>query len=129
MNGRYLLDTNIIIALFAAETLVIEHLRGANEVFLSSVTVGELYYGAYKSGHVTENLARIEDFVIHNIILGCDAETAQQYGVIKNNLRQKGRPIPENDIWIAAIAMQHGLTLVSRDVHFGEIQELNLESW
>jgi len=92
MNGRYLLDTNIIIALFAAETSVIEHLRAANEVFVSSITVGELYYGAYKSGHVTENLARIEDFVIHNVILECDAETARHYGAIKTTCDKRDAP-------------------------------------
>ncbi len=47
----------------------------------------------------------------------------------KGGLHEKGRPIPENDIWIAAIARQHDLTLVSRDVHFGEVENLKVESW
>ncbi len=50
-------------------------------------------------------------------------------GKIKNYLRQKGLPIPENDIWIAATARQYNLTLVSRDAHFGNIENLHVESW
>ena len=62
-------------------------------------------------------------------MLPCDTATAQQYGDIKNQLRAKGRPIPENDIWIAAIAMQYQLTLVARDGHFHEVDGLQVETW
>ena len=62
-------------------------------------------------------------------VLACDAETAQHYGQIKNRLRAKGRPLPENDIWIAALALQHGLILVSRDAHFNEIAGLSVVAW
>ncbi len=51
------------------------------------------------------------------------------YGEIKDRLRKKGRPIPENDIWIAAIAFQHDLILISRDEHFREVEDLKLEEW
>ena len=66
--------------------------------------------GARKSARAAENLARPDKFVASSTILACETATAQQYGDIKNTLRAKGRPIPENDIWIAAIAMQHQLT-------------------
>ena len=98
MSGRYLLDTNIAIALFADESAVKDHLREAEEVFVPSIVLGELYYGAGKSRHVAENMARIDDFAARNVVLGCDTETARRYGEVKNGLRQKGRPIPENDI-------------------------------
>jgi tRNA(fMet)-specific endonuclease VapC len=62
-------------------------------------------------------------------VLACDAETAQHYGRIRNVLLAKGRPIPENDIWIAASARQHGLTLVTRDGHFGSVEDLIVERW
>lgn len=55
--------------------------------------------------------------------------TARQYGEIKNKLRKKGRPLPENDIWIAALALQYDLILVTRDQHFDEIDNLKLVSW
>ena len=129
MNGKYLLDTNIVIALFSSDVLVTDHLKDADEIFVPSIVIGELYYGAQKSQRVQENIERIDEFVSENAILICDAETAKMYGLIKDGLRQKGRPIPENDIWIAALGTQHDLTLVSRDGHFEEVETLKLEKW
>jgi tRNA(fMet)-specific endonuclease VapC len=82
MNGRYLLDTNVIIAFFAGEGRVRAGLDEADEVFLSSTAIGELYYGARKSSKPDENLAR-----------------------------------------------QHELTLVTRDTHFEQIDDLNATTW
>jgi tRNA(fMet)-specific endonuclease VapC len=105
MNGKYLLGTNIVIALFANEPAVKDNLAKAEEVFAPSVVVGKLFYGAHKSARAKENLARIDDFASSSLVLGCDKETARVYGRIKNTLRIKGRPLPENDIWIAAVAV------------------------
>ncbi len=74
-------------------------------------------------------MQRITEFIAANRILVCDTETAQFYGQIKNALKIKGRPIPENDMWIAAVAIQHDLILASRDAHFSEIHGLRLEAW
>jgi tRNA(fMet)-specific endonuclease VapC len=129
MNGRFLIDTNIVIALFANDSAVQQHLGNAVEVFTPATVLGELYYGAYKSSRVKENTTRISEFASHNAVLLCDAVTAQWYGQIKDGLRKKGRPIPENDIWIAAIALQCDLTVVTRDDHFREIDGLPVERW
>ncbi|MGL5940441.1 MAG: type II toxin-antitoxin system VapC family toxin [Waterburya sp.] len=129
MSGKYLLDTNIIIALFAKETVVIENLATAEEVFVPSITIGELYYGARKSGRVQNNINRIDELVANSRILGCNVETANEYGKIKHSLRLKGRPLPENDIWIAALALQYKLILVTRDGHFQEVEKLQTISW
>lgn len=129
MSGRYLLDTNIIIALFADEAVVKNNLAQANEVFIPSIAIGELCYGARKSGRSQANLARIDDLVASSTVLGCDTETAQQYGEVKNKLRLKGRPLPENDIWIATLALQHNLILVTRDAHFQEVENLQTVTW
>ena len=86
MNGRYLLDTNIIIALFADEAAVKNRLAQADEVFISSIAVGELCYGARKSGRSKENLERIDEFVANSTVLECDAQTAHYYGELKHNL-------------------------------------------
>ncbi|MBD2579475.1 type II toxin-antitoxin system VapC family toxin [Oscillatoria sp. FACHB-1406] len=129
MSGRYLLDTNIIIALFAIDTSVMHNLARANEVFIPSIALGELHYGARKSGRLQENLERIEELVTNSTIIECDAETARQYGDVKNRLRLKGRPLPENDVWIAALALQYGLTLVTRDAHFQEVENLQTVAW
>ena len=128
-NGNYLLDTNIIIRLFTGDSEIQEKMLNGDNLFLPSPAIGELYYGAQKSGKVVENLHRTNTFVENHILLSCDLETAQWYGIIKERLRRKGRPIPNNDIWIAAIAMQHDLILVTRDAHFDEVESLQTERW
>lgn len=74
-------------------------------------------------------MAQIEAFAKANVVLECNADTAREYGKIKNLLRTKGRFIPENDIWIASIAVQHGLAVFTKDTHFQEIDQLPLASW
>jgi len=129
MSGRYLLDTNIIIALFANEAEVKHSFEQADAVFIPSITVGELCYGARKSVRTIQNLERIEALLLESSVLVCGEETAHHYGEIKNKLRIIGRPLPENDIWIAAIAIQYNLTLVTRDAHFQEIENLQTVVW
>ena len=129
MSGRFLLDTNIVIAIFANEANVQPQLVSATEIFVPAIVLGELYYGAYKSARVPENIAKIDGFATNSAVLVSDTATAHVYGQIKNALRAKGRPIPENDIWIAAIAMQYNLALVTRDSHFGKVDGLVIETW
>jgi len=128
MPGRYLLDTNIVIALFAGDSSVLRHLEGAEEVFVPCIVAGELFYGAHKSGRARENLARLDAFVRASAVLGCGVETSRCYGEAKNRLRKKGAPIPENDIWVAAIALEHDLTLITRDEHFAAVERLRTET-
>ncbi len=129
MNGRCLLDTNIVIALLAGEKSVLDGLHEVDEVFLSSVVLGELYYGAFKSRQSRDNIERIEELAENSVVIACDENVARKYGEIKNMLRAKGRPIPENDIWIAATATLSDLTLITRDRHFKEIEDLPTEEW
>jgi tRNA(fMet)-specific endonuclease VapC len=129
LNGNYLLDTNIVIAFFAQESGVVQAVDQANEVSVPSIVLGELYFGALRSGRVTANLARIEALAQRVAIVPCNVDTAVHYGRIKHDLLSRGRPLPENDIWITAVAMQHGLILVSRDHHFQEIAALQRERW
>jgi tRNA(fMet)-specific endonuclease VapC len=129
MTGKVLLDTNIVIALFANEAPVQRQLVTISEVFVPSIVLGELYYGALKSARTEQNIARIDEFTASSSVLACDIATARQYGMIKAELRTKGKPIPENDIWIAAIAKQYQLTLVTRDDHFHHINHLAIERW
>jgi tRNA(fMet)-specific endonuclease VapC len=129
MSGRYLLDTNIVIALFADEAAVKDRLAQADEVFIPSIVIGELCYGARKSGRSQKNLVRIDELARNSSILSCDTATARQYGEIKNRLRLRGRPLPENDVWIAALAMQQNLTVATRDAHFQEIEGSKTALW
>jgi tRNA(fMet)-specific endonuclease VapC len=129
MNGKYLLDANIVVALFKDDPLVHERLEQRPSVLVSAVVLGELYYGAQKSERLDQNLRRINRFLTRAAVLQSDAATAYEYGLIRNELRKKGRPLPENDIWIAAAARQHNLTLVSREKHFAEVENLRWEEW
>ncbi|MBU1181960.1 MAG: type II toxin-antitoxin system VapC family toxin [Proteobacteria bacterium] len=129
MNGKFILDTNIVIALFANDIAVQQRLGATEHVFIPSIVLGELYYGAYKSINIKENISKINEFAQANSILVCDMKTASHYGRIKNDIRIKGCPIPENDIWIAALGSQYQFTVVSRDEHFEEIESITIEKW
>lgn len=126
---RFLLDTNIVIALFAQDESVLQQLQQAVGIVLPCIVLGELYYGARKSSRAAANVQRVDELAAQNAVLNCDLETAQHYAIIREALRAKGRPLPENDLWIAALALQHNLILVSRDAHFDEIEGLNVVAW
>ena len=98
-------------------------------IFVPSIVVGELYYGAANSTRKDENQRRVDNYVASIVVLNCDASTGKHYGEIKTKLRVKGKPIPENDIWIAAVALQFDLTLATRDVHFQHVDGLRIEKW
>lgn len=129
LGGSYLLDTNILIALLAGERAVLRKLASGLLVYVPSISLGELYFGALKSSRPRSNLPRVDEVAARGVVLDADSGTARQYGEVKQGLHSLGRPIPDNDMWIAAIAIQHGLTLVSRDPHFGHIRGLRVEQW
>ncbi len=129
MPGRYLLDTNIVIGLLKGRIEDLPKALVDSSVYLSIVVLGELLYGALHSSRADENIAKIERLAATMTVLDCDRDTARFYGRIKASLRRRGRPIPENDIWIAASAQQHGLTVATRDRHFENIEDLSIEAW
>lgn len=129
MNGSYLLDSNIIIDLFANDTLIVNELQKLEKVLIPAIVLGELYYGVYNSGNIEKNSKEIERLYGNVEILNVDAITAQFYGKVKLELKKKGKPILENDIWIAALAIQYNVALVSRDKHFENIDNLKLIKW
>jgi tRNA(fMet)-specific endonuclease VapC len=98
----------------------------AAEVFIPAIAVGELLFGAAKSRRPAENSAVVERFASSRSILPCDFSVARVYGRVKQRLREKGRPIPENDLWIAATAACHELVLVTRDQHFNDVDGLTV---
>lgn len=127
MSGRILLDTNIVILLFSEDETVKKLIAEADEVFISNIVIGELYFGAFNSSRKDDNIARIDDLVIKVTVLNSDTFTAKEFGYIKSELRKKGKPIPENDIWIAAIARQYDLRLMTKDEHFINIDGLDMD--
>ena len=127
MAGSVLLDSDAAIQLLRGDDAIRRRLAGTR-VFLSAIGLGELYFGAAKSGRVEANLKAVDSLVARTSVLACDQETALQYGHLKARLKAAGRLIPENDIWIAATAIRHSLTLLSRDRHFDEVDGLEHEA-
>jgi tRNA(fMet)-specific endonuclease VapC len=128
-SGRFLLDTNIVIALLEGDETVLTSLDQAAEVFIPAIVIGELFFGAAKSGRPSENTLKIERFASGRAVLSCDLRVAREYGGLRQRLREKGRPLPENDVWIAATARCHELVLVTRDRHFREVENLAIAEW
>lgn len=86
--------------------------------------VGELRYGALNSRRSAENLAEVERLVSRCRVLDITAATADVYARLRLGLKEKGKPIPENDLWIAALCVEHEVPLVTLDGHFDVIKGL-----
>lgn len=123
---RVLLDTNGYSALMRGIDAVVERVTRAEEVLLSTVVAGELMFGFRQGTRLRKNLAELDVFLgnPHVTVVPVSLTTADRFGRIAAALRVKGRPIPTNDIWIAAHAMETGADLLSFDTHFGEIDGL-----
>jgi len=124
-GNRVFADTNIFIDLMKGDTAVAQKLNSFSEVFLSPIVLSELYFGTYRSANPTKHLAKIMIAFQKSKMVTIDAETAEIYVNIKLDLFSSGNPIPENDMWIAAFAMQHNLRLYSNG-HFKTINGLQL---
>jgi tRNA(fMet)-specific endonuclease VapC len=124
MNGKYLLDTNIVISLLRKDNEIVEKIEELDEAYIPVTVIGELYFGAFKSKKVEENLQNISNLLENIPVLANSVSTARIYGEIKNQLKENEKPIPENDIWIAAIAKQYELTVMTNDIHFKEVEGL-----
>ena len=123
---RILIDTNIYSYALRGDQSVIKILQKAEVIGLSSISVGELISG-FKAGNQEEKNREELDIFLDSPrvqLVYIDEVTADYYAEILNNLREIGKPIPTNDIWIAACAFQHGLKLYSRDVHFKSVKGL-----
>ena len=125
-GSKCLLDTSVIIHAFKNNNTVAEKLNAIMDVYVPVAVVGELYYGAYKSADPEKHIKQIQSFLLNCKVLAPDLLTGDVYGHVKAALIKKGKPIPENDIWIAAMARQHNLPLFTTDNHFIEIDNLSL---
>jgi tRNA(fMet)-specific endonuclease VapC len=127
MNGKYLFDANVIIDVFRGKMSTIEKVKDINLVYIPAIVLGELYYGANKSNQTDKRKIEIEELEKNVTVLNVSQTTAHIYGEIKNILRGLGKPIPENDIWIAAIAKEYDLILITRDKHFNHIKSIRIQ--
>ena len=121
--SRVLLDTNIYSLAMRGEAGVVDALRRIDRLFISAVSLGELFTGFKAGGRESENRRELAQFLDSPrvAVLAIDDDTADFYAEILVRLRSQGTPIPTNDIWIAAVAFQHGLKLFTRDRHFRQI--------
>lgn len=113
----FLFDTNIIIAFLKNESSVVDFFAEQKEIHISSITVGEMFYGALNSNQNEQNLNLYKKFFNYCNVLKIDKNTSENYARIRFMLKTKGTPIPENDIWIVATALEHSLSIVTRDKH------------
>jgi len=120
---KLLLDTNAYTALFRGHEGVAARVRRAEQVLISVVVVGELLFGFRNGSRYESNHEELEDFLAspYVALLQVTLVTADRFGRIAASLRRKGRPLPTNDIWIAAHAMESGADLLSFDRHFAQV--------
>jgi len=125
---QILIDTNIYSKALVGDQSIIDTLRKQAEIGFSVISIGELLSGFKGGNKETKNKSELEDFLDSPrvAVYSVDDETAEFYSEVLHNLRIAGTPIPTNDIWIAAIAFQHGLKLFSTDAHFQRIKGLAL---
>ncbi len=123
---RVLLDTNAYTAMMHGHSEVAAKVRQANRLTLSTIVVGELLHGFYNGSQFETNLARLKAFLASPFVrlLPVTMTTADRFGRISTALRRRGTPLPTNDVWIAAHAMETGSDLLSADAHFEAVEGL-----
>ena len=123
---RILLDSNAYSHLKRGHPRIAEIVRHSEEILLPLVVIGELLYGFRNGSRLERNVRELHAFLDspHVAIAAMTLTTADRYSRIAAALRTKGRPIPSNDIWIAAHAMETGADLISADRHFEQIDGL-----
>ena len=126
---KVLLDTSAYSALWRGDQAVLDVVRRSETIAMSAVVLGELHSGFRAGNRCAENTAQLAQFLGKPSvrILNVTEETALRYAEVDVYLRKKGRPIPRNDVWIAAAALEHGLHLLTLDVHFREIPLLLIQ--
>lgn len=124
-----ILDTNAVSALFIGDPALGEVLAGEQRHHLPVIVIGEYRYGLLRSRYRGQLERLLETLIRESLVMQVDEETAEVYAQVRDELRRSGRPIPENDLWIAALARQHRQPVVSRDGHFDDVPDLQRVTW
>jgi tRNA(fMet)-specific endonuclease VapC len=121
-----LLDTNAYTAFMLGEPAVVEVVAHAERICLNSIVLGELLGGFAAGSREAKNRAELARFLDSPRVdvVPVTAQTADSYALVYSGLRRKGQPIPTNDLWIAASALEYGAALLTRDAHFAQIDGL-----
>jgi tRNA(fMet)-specific endonuclease VapC len=128
----YLLDTDTCIYWLKNITSVTNKIQtiGWENICICNITVAELYFGAYNSQKVTENLTRAENFIQNIDVIDLDNNAVKKFGELKAELRKIGQPVADFDLLIASIALTRNYILVTNNTrHYSRIFELKLENW
>jgi predicted nucleic acid-binding protein len=128
-KSKVLMDTSAYAAFLRGDPGVKEAVQQADEIVFNPGVLGELKAGFLMGKNEKRNRAILRDFLSspRTIIAEIDEETSERYAVIVQSLRMKGTPIPTNDLWIAASAMQHGLKILTTDKHYLEVPQIITE--
>ena len=124
-----ILDTNALSGFVDGEAGVGDALRTQARAAIPVIVLGEFRYGIAQSKRRSTYEAWLESHLGHFDILSVTDETAVAYATLRLTLKRSGRPIPANDAWIAALALQHGLPILSRDEHFDVVPGVSRKSW
>lgn len=123
------MDTNALSALVDGDGALGQILRQQARVAIPVIVLGEFRYGIVQSRHYAQYEAWLDSHLPDFEVLDVTTETATAYAQLRAALKKAGRPIPANDAWIAALAVQHSLPVLSRDGHFDAVPNLQRESW
>lgn len=128
-SGDILLDTSVIVDYLRGDERLRARFLASATLYVPFIVLGELWFGAQRSLRPEQSLASVREFMTTASLVLPNERTAEEYGQIRFELSRAGRPIPENDIWIAAIARQQSLPIVTRDAHFGAVARLKVMFW
>jgi tRNA(fMet)-specific endonuclease VapC len=123
---RAALDSSAVILYFRGQPAAVELFAGIQEIYLPLIAVGELYLGLERSENKLRRTRELNELLSQANLLQPDFQTAKLYAQIKAKLLAAGTPIPDNDIWIAALARQANLPLAARDEHFEFVEGLEI---
>lgn len=125
MSGelRLAVDTSFVIAVLKG---AIQSNHNLSEIAFPFAVVGELRFGALGGRDPQRKLGELDDLISRGTTLAADGATASLYAELRHRLKSAGTPLPENDIWIGAVCIQYGLTLLTLDRHFERIEGLRL---
>lgn len=129
-----MLDTGVANLAAAGDAATLRRIEATSVFYVPEIVLGELYSGAYWYAYLhnsTKYLDQYDEFRrrYQRALLPCDADTTQFYGAMYAELRSKGQLIQTNDLWIAALARQHGLTLATIDGDYARLQDFAFELW
>jgi predicted nucleic acid-binding protein len=124
-----ILDTSALSDFLREDPSIRRYVTEARVLCLPVIVLGEYLYGLKASQHRTRLEQKVQSLLDDVSVLIVEEDTAGHYADIRHELKKAGTPIPENDIWIAALVRQHHLALLSRDKHFDSVEGLHRISW